>query len=70
MGTRAVWFVRWAASWALYWCGCVCSVVMYWPGCGFMYRVYSRVMLLSCDVQGDGSCGPWMDGRNKHDEEV
>jgi hypothetical protein len=51
-------------SWALYWMGDLVSKLMArmpddpeWP-CELLYPIYSRLMIWSSNVQGDGS-GPW-----------
>lgn len=53
--------IRVGLSWTLYWTGDLVSRVMdYWPWerC-HPYRLYSWLMGVACDLQGDDPRGPW-----------
>lgn len=47
---------RWLLAWALWGIGHALSKTLRWNGC--LYPPYSRIMVWSSYVQGDGP-GPW-----------
>ena len=53
-------------SWAFYWIGDAVSRIMgYWPWERFHpYRLYSALMGLASDLQGDDPRGPWSPVQN------
>ena len=59
--TRVCNYLRWSASWALYWVGHLVSIPM--TRWGHLYYVYNPLMLWSCCVQGDTERGPWRRAR-------
>lgn len=59
---------RWLSAWTLYWIGDAISRPMDRFDLGWLYPAYNRVMVLSCQLQGQGNFGPWKDAPRKEGE--